>query len=132
MSGITELSELLTSMEPQLKDTEYVFCTVQGKMAEFTALNPIATFIEPEGLTLVLDKRDAQAHDLAFDGCFKQIILTVHSSLEAVGLTAAVSTKLAEKGISANVIAAFYHDHIFVPVAKAETALNALLEFKNA
>lgn len=66
---------------------------------------------------------------LEFEGSFRQITLTVHSSLEAVGLTAAVSTKLAAKGISANVIAAYYHDHIFVQTAKAELALSVLQEF---
>lgn len=60
---------------------------------------------------------------------FKGITLTIHSSLDAVGLTAAVSTKLAEKDISANVIAAYYHDHIFVQSEKAELAMEALGEF---
>jgi hypothetical protein len=77
----------------------------------------------------VLEKAKAQQAGLKFEGTFNQITLTVHSSLEAVGLTVAVSTKLASKGISANVIAAFYHDHIFVQSAKAESALLALQEF---
>ncbi|MPW36082.1 ACT domain-containing protein [Vibrio sp. B1Z05] len=130
MSGITELTQLLESMQPELQNDEFVFCTVQGELKDFVALNPIATFIESEGLTLVVEKQAAAKAQLAFDGSFKKITLTVHSSLEAVGLTAAVATKLAEKGISANVIAAFYHDHIFVQSAKAEQALAALLEFQ--
>ena len=129
MSGMTGLDQLLQSMSPKLLESEFVFCTVSGALNDYVALNPVATFIEPEGLTLVLEKSVATNENLSFDGAFKQITLTVHSSLEAVGLTAAVTTKLASKGISANVIAAYYHDHIFVQSAKAELALTALLEF---
>jgi hypothetical protein len=129
MSGITELDELLQSMHPQLLEPELVFCTVSGSLNDYLALNPIATFVESEGLTLVLEKIKAQEAGLSTESSFRQITLTVHSSLKAVGLTAAVSTKLASKGISANVIAAFYHDHIFVQSAKAEAALSALQEF---
>jgi hypothetical protein len=129
MSGISELDELLRSMRPKLLDPEFVFCTVPDCLSDYASLNPIATFVESEGLTLVLEKAKAQKAGLKFEGTFNQITLTVHSSLEAVGLTAAVSTKLASKGISANVIAAFYHDHIFVQSAKAESALLALQEF---
>jgi hypothetical protein len=129
MSGITGLDELLRSMEPQLLETEFVFCTVSGSLVDYVSLNPIATFIEKEGLTLVLDKYVAQKTGLQFEGSFRQITLTVHSSLEAVGLTAAVSSKLTDKGISSNVVAAYYHDHIFVQTAKAEMALSALKEF---
>ena len=129
MSGITELELLLKSMQPQLVDSEFVFCTVSGALVDYVSLNPVATFIEAEGLTLVLDKSVAQNAGLQFEGTFSQITLTVHSSLEAVGLTAAVSAKLADKGISANVIAAYYHDHIFVQSAKAQIALIALQEF---
>ena len=71
----------------------------------------------------------AENAGLQFEGSFCQITLNVHSSLEAVGLTAAVSAKLSAQGISANVIAAYYHDHIFVQSAKAEMALLALQEF---
>ncbi|OED86903.1 ACT domain-containing protein [Vibrio breoganii] len=129
MSGIKELDQLLKSMKPHLQEEEFVFCTVEGKLSDYIELNPVGTFIEPEGLTLVLERRIAEQKQLQFDGAFRMITLTVHSSLEAVGLTAAVSTKLAEKGISANVIAAYYHDHIFVQAAKAELALQALNEF---
>ena len=104
---------------------------MSGSLAEYVTLEPIATFVEAEGLTLVLKKDLAQAASLKFEGTFRQITLTVHSSLEAVGLTAAVSAKLAAYGISANVLAAYYHDHIFVPSAKAEQALLALQELSN-
>ncbi|REL35174.1 ACT domain-containing protein [Thalassotalea euphylliae] len=129
MSGITDLDELLRAMRPKLVASEFVFCTVSGVLADYASLNPVATFIEHEGLTLVLEKSAAETAGLSFDGTYRQITLTVHSSLEAVGLTAAVASKLASKGISANVIAAYYHDHIFVQSSKAEAAVSALEEF---
>ena len=128
MSGITDINELLSSMQPALVDELFVFCTVKGQLAEYVKLVPIATFVEPEGLTLVLTKDKADEAGLQYEGVFRQITLTVHSSLEAVGLTAAIATKLTSKGISANVIAAYYHDHIFVSDDKAEQALSALKE----
>ena len=129
MLGETNLDKLLESMSPALIPGEYVFCTVKGEYSDFQALSPLATFHESEGLTLVVTKEAAVAHQLSFESVFKGITLTVHSSLDAVGLTAAVSTKLAGKGISANVIAAYYHDHIFVQTEKAELAIEALGEF---
>lgn len=128
MSGITELAELLSSMQPQLLEAEFVFCTVSGPLIDYVPLHPVATFLEAEGLTLVLEKNKAEQAGLQFNGSFRQITLNVHSSLEAVGLTAAVSEKLSSQGISANVIAAYYHDHIFVQSSKAEAALFALQE----
>ncbi|MDU0353092.1 ACT domain-containing protein [Paraglaciecola aquimarina] len=129
MSGITDLEELLHSISPKLLDIEFVFCTVSGGLEAYVELSPIATFMEPEGLTLVIEKSIAEQAGLSFAGSYSQIILTVHSSLEAVGLTAAVASKLASKGISANVIAAYYHDHIFVQTSKAKAAISALEEF---
>lgn len=130
MSGMTDLEQLLASMNPKLMDGEFVFCTVQGDYQQYNRLAPLATFRESESLTLVISKEAAISADLAFEASFKQITLTVHSSLEAVGLTAAVAAKLTEYNISANVIAAYYHDHIFVPSNKAQLALTALAEFK--
>ncbi|MCD9546191.1 ACT domain-containing protein [Photobacterium carnosum] len=129
MNGITDLDELLRSMSPKLIDKEFVFCTVFGALVNYIELNPVATFVESEGLTLVLEKEVAEKAGLSFDGSYRQITLTVHSSLEAIGLTAAVASKLASKDISANVIAAYYHDHIFVQTNKAEAAISALEEF---
>lgn len=132
MTGETNLTTLLTSMKPKLLKEEYVFCTVkEAKYGDYAAFSPLATYVEEEGLTLLLTKENAKQANLTYQGLFKGITLTVHSSLEAVGLTAAVSNKLAEKGISANVIAAYYHDHIFVQVEKSAAALDALLEFND-
>ena len=132
MSGIVELEQLLSLMSPKLMDEEFVFCTVPGDISDYLELNPLATFRENEGLTLVLTKEAASNAGLSFESTFKQITLTIHSSLDAVGLTAAVVSKLASKGISANIIAAYYHDHIFVPTEKAAHALSALKEFISA
>ena len=118
-------------LRPELLDGEFVFCTVSGAVGEYRSLDPISTFVEPEGLTLILPKHKATTAGLSFDGTYRQITLTVHSSLSAVGLTAAVAGKLAEHGISANVVAAYFHDHIFVPTDQAHAALLALREFED-
>ena len=129
MSGITELAQLLKSMSPHLHESEYAFCTVKGNVCDYTGLDPVCFFKESEGLTLILLADTARAANIPFSGTYKQITLTVHSSLEAVGLTAAVAEKLTQYAISANVVAAYYHDHIYVPTAKAEQAMSALGEF---
>lgn len=129
MVGETDLSRLLESMSPKLMPGEYVFCTIEGDVSDYIKLDPLAFFRETEGLTLVINKSSAEANNLPFDSVFRRITLTIHSSLDAVGLTAAVSSRLAEEGISANVIAAYYHDHIFVQVDKADLAINALAVF---
>lgn len=121
------LATLLTNLAPELNPGEFVFCTVAtGALEDFAKLSPLATFQEAEGLTLVLSKETAEQAGLSYEGLMRCITLTVHSSLEAVGLTAAVSSALADAGISANVIAAYYHDHIFVPAERAEEALHVL------
>ncbi|MBF9000232.1 ACT domain-containing protein [Vibrio nitrifigilis] len=126
MSGITELETLLASMSPELSKAEWVFCSVTGNLEEYLSLKPIATFLEAEGLTLIIHKYSAINAGIEFDRTFRKITLNVHSSLEAVGLTAVVATKLTEVGVSANVIAAYFHDHIFVPSEQADKALSAL------
>jgi hypothetical protein len=131
MAGILKLEELLKTMSPELQAGEYVFCTVKGDLSDYVRLNPIASFIESEGLTLILKAEVAEKEGIDFAGHYKQITLMVHSSLDAVGLTAAVSNKLTERGISANVVAAFYHDHIFVQSEKAQEALAALQEISS-
>jgi uncharacterized protein len=127
MSGETDLKKMLSTLSPSLRDGHFVFCCVStDSEADFQDLSPIATFREAEGLTLVLQKEIADQAKLQYTAEFCCISLAVHSSLQAVGLTAAVSTALSFRGISANVIAAYYHDHIFVPSDKANQAMLAL------
>lgn len=132
MTAITNLETLLKTMSPELVEGNYVFCTVKGDLADYTTLNPIATVREKEGLTLILEEHIAINAKLDFDGVYSLISLTVHSSLDAVGLTAAFATRLTSHGISANVIAGYYHDHIFVQKEKTNEALAALKELSES
>lgn len=93
-------------------------------------LTPIGTLGEKEGLTLIITTNDALSNGIRFDTVYKLISLTVHSSLNAVGLTVAIATKLASKNISANVVAAYYRDHIFVQKEKAGQAMEAIKELQ--
>ncbi len=126
-SGETDLSRLLDGLAPRLREQEYVFCCVAGPGQVDPATAPLATFHEEEGTTLVLERAAADAAGLQYGPVLRCITLQVHSSLAAVGLTAAVSGALANAGISANVIAAYHHDHVFVPTDRADEAL-AILE----
>lgn len=127
MSGVSDLDALLARMQPALHDDEFAFVTLPGQRYGAQAqLEPVASVAEREGLTLVVPRARAEAADLQFHGLYRMITLNVHSSLSAVGLTAAVSDALTQRGVSANVIAGFYHDHIFVPASRAAEALAAL------
>ena len=122
-----DLAALLGALAPELLRGTYVFCTLPGgTYGDLGALAPLASFSESEGLTLVLTRAAADAADLSYEGAFSAIKLGVFSSLEAVGLTAAVSSALAARGISANVIAAYHHDYVFVPQRSTDVALRCL------
>lgn len=129
MSGERDLDNLIASMSPILMKGEYVFCTFRdARYGDYLELEPIISVKESEGLTLVVPKHKADEKSLSYDSVFKGITLSVHSSLDAIGLTAAFSSKLGEHGISANVIAGYYHDHIFVQNELADKAIEALNE----
>ncbi|GII98080.1 hypothetical protein CLV28_1494 [Sediminihabitans luteus] len=115
-AGEHDLATLLRSVEPVLRDGTWVFVT--GDVP--AGVVPLATFVEDEGLSLLIRREDADAAGLAYDFVGAWISLSVHSALDAVGLTAAVAGALAAAGISANVVAARYHDHVLVPVDRAE------------
>ena len=125
MAGETSLNTLLRSMSPQLNDGEYVFCTVKDAQVP-PGCQIIGSFREHEGLTLILERSQAERAGLSFDYLAAWITLNVHSALQAVGLTAAFATALGQAGISCNVIAGYYHDHLFVGLADAERALSVL------
>ncbi len=129
MQGGKDLDALLQHLSPELTEGEFVFLTVAGSpYGSCPEFEPVAAIMEKEGLTLVIPRSKADEFQLGSETTFRCITLTVHSSLEAVGLTAAVATKLTEHGISANVIAGSFHDHLFVPSESAEHAMSALAE----
>lgn len=132
--AIADLETLLNSLTPSLDKTPYVFCTfpdtdVQPDSSQY---KPLAIINEVEGVTWIIQQEAADEIGLEVEQPFSRITLNVHSSLTAVGLTAAVSTALAQQGISANVVAAFYHDYIFVPQADANHALKTLHKLSNS
>ena len=127
MGGETDLNTLLKGLSPELLSEHYVFVTLPNFSAQqFNLLKPLGVFQEAEGTTLILNELTARDAGLEFEGVFRCITCKVHSSLEAVGMTAAMSAALTAQGVSANVVAAYYHDHIFVPAADAEKAMAAL------
>ncbi|MEM9361702.1 MAG: ACT domain-containing protein [Bacteroidota bacterium] len=130
MSGKTELTHLLNEMEPVLHSGEYVFVSIE-RSVPFDLEEIIASFIEEEGTTFILSQKKADALHLDYDYVASWITLNVHSSLEAVGLTAAISTALAQADISCNVVAAYYHDHIFVAQKEAQAAMQVLTNLMN-
>ena len=130
MSGEKDLQQLLKSMKPEHNSGDYVFCKVEN--LENINLNEVEMFFkEKEAITLILKKEIAEILKLEYSVIMAWITLTVHSSLEAVGLTAAFSKALSENGISCNVVAAFYHDHIFVNKKDIEKAIEILSAFSN-
>jgi len=130
MSGERDLTTLLSNLAPALTPGVYAFCCLQDAAAAPPNVVPLATVHEPEGLTMVLLVEDAQGANLLFEGRFRCIRLDVHSSLEAVGLTARVATALAEHQISANMLAGAYHDHVLVPEERANDAMAILSKLR--
>ncbi|MDG1859439.1 MAG: ACT domain-containing protein [Emcibacteraceae bacterium] len=127
MTGILDLETLLKNMEPSIGENDFVYCTLDVVLNDvILSLDPDAIIKEAEGLTLILKKDIADKNLLEYEGVYKKITLNVHSSLEAIGLTAAFSKALTNVDISANVVAGFYHDHIFVPEVDVEKAFSAL------
>jgi hypothetical protein len=127
MCGETSLNVLLRSMSPALNPGEYVFASVP-EGSDLQSVQVIGSFREREGLTVIIERLEAESLGLACGYVMAWITLNVHSSLEAVGLTAAFATALGEAGISCNVIAGFYHDHLFVGKDDAQKAMTVLRE----
>lgn len=125
MPGEKDLSTLLKTMKPILNDGEYVFCTIKD-LEQISQSEIISFFKEEEGITIILEKQVADKHQLDYSFIAAWITLKVHSALEAVGLTAAFSAALTKENISCNVVAGYYHDHIFVDKKDAAKALSVL------
>ncbi|WP_324826677.1 ACT domain-containing protein [Qipengyuania zhejiangensis] len=126
MAGrVSETRAMIAGMSPRLDETLWRFVLVSPDTAPQLLGAAIGTFREDEGVTAIVPS--GLADELGIEGPdFARVTLMVHSDLEGVGLTAAVASTLAEAGIACNMVAAFHHDHAFVPAAKGEEALSLL------
>ncbi|MEL6301366.1 MAG: ACT domain-containing protein [Pseudomonadota bacterium] len=129
MVGETNLSSLLSDMAPELAPTPFVFAALNHPSAELRA-SAFMVCEESEATTLVLPASLA-AEVVESSAPYARITLRVHSSLEAVGLTAVVAEALRADNIPANVIAGYYHDHVFVPWDRRDAALSALVQVRD-
>lgn len=129
--AISNLDMLLQSMQPELHSGSYYFTTLP-KLSPVPLDKIIATIWEKEGLSVIVSEETAKEYGLICQFKSAWITLNVHSDLAAIGLTAAFSTALGNLGISCNVVAGNYHDHIFVPYEQRELALKTLLDLQKA
>ncbi|MBI1402145.1 MAG: ACT domain-containing protein [Porphyrobacter sp.] len=106
---------MIAGMAPTLDARAWFFVLVEGE----PPADAFALIREEEGTTAILPGERTGMP-------FARITLTVHSALEGVGLTAAVSGALAEAGIACNVVAGYHHDHLFVPWERREEAVAVL------
>ena len=127
MTGERDLDALLRNMKPEVLDGTFVFCTLAPSASIPATISPVLTFREREGTTLVVLHEEAERAGLRYAFPSRLITLTVHSAFDAVGFLAAVTTRLAEAGISVNAVSAFHHDHLFVPADRADEAMVVLL-----
>ena len=131
MSGEKDLQKLLVAMSPMLDPARYVFATAENGQ-KFADLRALMRFSEAEGETYILEESVALRSQLARSGPYARITLSVHSALDAVGFLAAACSALAREGISTNAVAAFHHDHIFVPYERADEAMRVLKALSTA
>lgn len=120
-----DLDRLLAALQPVRRPGAYTYVTVPTDRPLPAGVVPVATIVEDEGLSLVVDVATARAQGwpVGFEAAW--LTCTVHSALDAVGLTAAMAGALTAAGISANVVAG-HHDHLFVPADRAAEALTVL------
>lgn len=125
LSGEKKLAQLVNKMDPILNRGVYVFTTLKDTSL-IKRSQTLFEFKEVESTTVVLKKEKADALKLPYEYVASWITLNINSSLDAVGFTAIISSALAKENISANVVAGYFHDHIFVPVTKADKAMKIL------
>jgi len=130
MNGEKNLNILLKSLKPRLNNGNYVFCMVNNP-EEIQFKNAILVFREQEGYTVIYPKDIADSLHTSYSFVASWITLDVHSALDAVGLTAAFSDALSKHGISCNVVAAYFHDHIFIDKKDTDRAMEVLKNLSN-
>jgi hypothetical protein len=131
MTGERDLERLQRHMAPQLHPETFVYCTFPDFRLP-AGVNPICTFRETEGLTAIVERSEADRAEVPHVFEARLITLTVHSSLDAIGFLATVATLLAKANIPCNAIAAYHHDHLFVPRHLADDAMSLLASLASA
>ena len=124
MAGMTDLEEMLRTLTVSVRPDRYTFLSVDAIPSLGDGVAAVLT--EAEGTTVVATVERAEAEGWPVDFQAAWLTLDVHSSLEAIGLTAAFSAALGEVGIACNVLAGFHHDHLLVPADRADEAVAAL------
>jgi uncharacterized protein len=120
--GETDLQRLLAGLSPELAAHPRAIRTQPASAA--APANTIMSFRETEGMTVIVPVAENDGDETLW----AQITLRIHSSLEAVGMMAAIAAALAASDIPCNAVSAYYHDHIFVPWARRNDAVDALHE----
>ncbi len=131
MTGEHDLERLQRNMAPRLHPETFVYCTFPDFRLP-AGINPLCTFREAEGLTAIVERSEADRAEVPHVFEARLITLTVHSSLEAIGLLATVATSLAKANIPCNAIAAYHHDHLLVPRHLADDAMSLLRSLASA
>lgn len=132
-TGATDLGQLIKSMTPILEPEQFVFAQtaldsakIPELLSRLVELDIKMLFREREAWTVILPKATADEQGLEYIFPCRQITLNIHSSLDAVGFIAAVSTRLTKMHCGVNVVAAYYHDHLFVPAGKENIVVKEL------
>ena len=131
ISAEKNLRVLLSNMNPSLSEEEFVFCSLDEVRLGKLSVRPIATFRESEAMSAIIPRRFADGEGLEYSFVARMIKIGVHSSLDAIGLIAAIAGKLAAAGISVNPVSAYFHDYLFVPAENAHEAMAALAELSS-
>lgn len=127
MATVRDTTAMIAGMAPVRDPETWHFCTTDDReLAERARPLALAVFGEEEGTSLILPDEAARDLGFAVEMPMSRITLSVHSALDGVGLTAAVARALADAHIPCNVVAAYHHDHVFVPEELAEDAVAVL------
>ena len=123
---VVETEAMIAGMRPEIQPGEFAF--VLWPQDTLWPEGTRASCVEAEGLSLIVPIAFAPSGAVPM----RCITLQVHSSLEGVGLTAAVSDTLAKAGIPANMVAGYHHDHVYVPTELAEQAVKLLVQLQQS
>ena len=125
MRSHKKLKHLISKLSPRLNEGDYVFVSVKSTK-EFSRSMVLFEFKEKEGTTIVLSQKAADQYNLKYTFIACWITLEVYSSLNAIGLTAAISTALTKHEIPCNIVAGYHHDHLFVRKELAAQTMSVL------